>query len=76
MMSMIFLLAGSLVFADMTEKTKEEIRRPDSGKVFMNIGEIVVQERGDFNKTTDLPGSVDVIGSGRIKSIKRLLITR
>ena len=66
-MIMIFLLAGQTAFAqDITEKTKEGIQETDSGKIFMNIGRVVVQERGDFNKTIDLPGSVDVIGSDQI----------
>ena len=41
--------------------------QPSSGEVFMNIGEVVVQDRKRVIENIDLPGSVDVLGEDEIK---------
>jgi iron complex outermembrane receptor protein len=60
-----FLIWGPpSVFAD--ENTRGALT-PESGKVFMNIGEVHVLEQTEASDNIDLPGSVDILGADEIK---------
>ncbi len=49
------------------EEAEEKSSSSDSGKIYMNIGEVVVSEHTDNTKNVDLPGSVDIIGADELK---------
>jgi iron complex outermembrane receptor protein len=69
---LLLLIATSSTLAeefetDDTQTQASKALRPGSGEVFMNIGEVVVQDRGDATRNIDLPGSIDVLGVDEIK---------
>ena len=59
------VLAEESEAANQTEESQELL--PGSGEVFMNIGEVIVQDRKDATKNIDLPGSIDILGADEIK---------
>ncbi|MBI9087935.1 MAG: TonB-dependent receptor [Desulfobacterium sp.] len=65
---MAFFAIVPQTFSDDTEKKSENrILAPGPGKIFMNLGEVVVREESDDTKNIDLPGSVDVLGYEKIQ---------
>jgi iron complex outermembrane receptor protein len=44
-----------------------EVLEPGTGQVFVNIGEVLVQDRQAAQRATDLPGSIDIIGQEQIR---------
>lgn len=61
------ILAKTGVQADTGEKQLvEKTLSPGPGEVFMNIGEIVVQDKQEKKSEVDLPGSVDILGEKQL----------
>lgn len=60
--------------AEQVEPGEEDLRlpqkkvlKPEAGEVFLNIGEVQVQEEAQARRKVDLPGSVDIIGEDFIR---------
>ena len=67
----MYIGGAAYVMAEDTKTTsnakKSQELLPGSGEVFMNIGEVIVQDRKDATENIDLPGSIDVLGADEIK---------